>query len=321
MTAPVLTVRDLHLSYPARGATGVVHAVRGVDLDVAAGEVVALVGESGCGKSSLARAILQLRRPDAGRVVLQAPAGPLPLHELRGDALRRARRWMQVVFQDPYASLDPRMSIGDTVAEPLRAFGLARGSESRKRVASLLERVGLGSALASRFPHELSGGQRQRVGIARALAPEPRIVILDEAVSALDVSLRAQVLNLLLDLRRDLDLAMLFITHDLAVVRALADRVAVMYLGELVEVAPRDTLLRMPRHPYTRALLDAVPVADPIRQAGRTGAALSGEPPSQESVPRGCGFANRCPLAEERCTSERPRMRAVDATAVSCHLA
>ncbi len=321
MTAPVLTIHDLHLSYPARGATGTVHAVRGVSMEVGAGEVVALVGESGCGKSSLARAVLQLRRPDAGRIVLEAPDGPLPLHELTGNALRHARRWMQVVFQDPYASLDPRMSVGDAVAEPLRAFGLARGAESRKRVTELLERVGLGSAAASRFPHELSGGQRQRVGIARALAPEPRIVLLDEAVSALDVSLRAQVLNLLLDLRRDLDLAMLFITHDLAVVRAIADRVAVMYLGELVEVGFRDTLLRSPRHPYTRALLDAVPVPDPARQAGRTLVALGGEPPSQESVPRGCGFANRCPLAEERCFSERPRLRPVDGTAVSCHLA
>jgi len=280
-----------------------------VDLSIAQGEVVALVGESGCGKSSLARAVLRLRTPTGGTVTLQTPDGPVPLHALRGRKLRQARRWVQVVFQDPYASLDPRVTIGDSVAEPLRAFGLDTGI-----IPALLERVGLDPNLASRFPHELSGGQRQRVGVARALGPSPKLLVLDEAVSALDLSLRAQVLNLLLDLRREHDLSMLFITHDLAVVRALADRVAVMYSGELVEVAPRASVLQRPRHPYTRALLDAVPATDPGAANESGDQILSGEPPSQEHIPAGCAFASRCPLAEPRCETEHPAMRPLESS-------
>ncbi|MAG58399.1 MAG: peptide ABC transporter substrate-binding protein [Planctomycetes bacterium] len=318
MTDVAIAIRDLVVTYPPVHGGRPVHAVRGVSLDVQRGECVALVGESGCGKSSLARAALMLRPPDAGRITLTTPDGPRDLDRLTRGALRRARRHLQVVFQDPDASLDPRMTVATSVAAPLRVHGLRRDREDR--VTALLDAVGLDPALGHRYPHELSGGQKQRVGIARALAPSPAVLILDEAVSALDVSLRAQILELLRDLQTRLDLAMLFITHDLSVVRSLAHRVAVMYLGSLMEVAPKATLLATPRHPYTRALLDAVPVPDPTLQATRIVTPLPGDPPSPDAVSPGCPFASRCPLREARCDTEKPELRTVaDDTLVACH--
>ena len=297
---PLLSVEDLRLSFPAPHGRGRVLAVDGVSLTLHAGQTLALVGESGCGKSSLARAILQLHRPDSGSVRLRVPGSALqPLETLSPRALRRLRRHLQVVFQDPYAALDPRRTVKDTVAEPLEIFGHVKRRQRNHRVAELLALVGLDPALGRRYPHELSGGQRQRVGIARALAAEPQVLICDEAVSALDVSIQVQVLNLLLDLQATLHLAILFITHDLAVVPTLADTLAVMYLGKIVEQGPAPRVLAHPAHPYTQALLSAVPIPDPRRRHPYE--ALSGDPPSLLEPPRGCAFTTRCPLAEPRC--------------------
>jgi len=331
---PLVVVEKLSKHFTQRaglfGAARTVRAVDGVDLTVGAGETVGLVGESGCGKSTLGRSILRLVEPTDGRVVIDG----VDVRALSPRDLRAFRRRAQIVFQDPYASLNPRMTLGDAIEEPLLVHRL-HGDQTtrRRRVAELLQRVGLRPELAGRYPHELSGGQRQRVGIARALAVEPRFIVADEPISALDVSIQAQIVNLLAELQAEQQLAYLFVSHDLKVVRHLCDRVAVMYLGRIVELARARDLFARPRHPYTRALLSAVPVPDPERPRERI--VLQGDVPSPSAPPTGCPFHPRCPLYAERgnpsvCHTERPLLvdlgKKGDPTpshphAVACHLA
>jgi oligopeptide/dipeptide ABC transporter ATP-binding protein len=317
----LLEVRDLVKDYPAgglfRASAPPVRAVQGVSFDLAEGETLGLVGESGCGKSSVGRTILRLQEPTSGVARFEG----VDLFSLDRPALRRMRRRMQIVFQDPYSSLNPRMTVGDAIAEGIAIHRLASGGEVGRRVGALLEEVGLDPGSARRYPHEFSGGQRQRIGIARALAVQPSFIVCDEPVSALDVSVQAQVLNLLADLQRERGLAYLFIAHDLAVVRQLAHRVAVMYLGKIVEEGPTEALLREPRHPYTVALLSAVPEPDPARQRSRI--VLRGDLPSPSHPPAGCPFHPRCfhPLRSERCRTEAPTLRPVDSALAACHYA
>jgi oligopeptide/dipeptide ABC transporter ATP-binding protein len=318
---PLLQVRDLVKHYPSTGLFGAgappVRAVDGVSFEVGRGETLALVGESGCGKSSVGRTIIRLQEPTSGEALFEGT----DVFALDRTELRRLRRRMQIIFQDPYSSLNPRMTIGAAVAEGIEIHRLARGAEIGRRVAALLEEVGLDPGYASRYPHEFSGGQRQRIGIARALAVEPSFIVCDEPVSALDVSVQAQVLNLLGDLQRDRGLSYLFIAHDLAVVRQIARRVAVMYLGHIVESGPTEALLAAPRHPYTVALLSAVPEPDPTRRRSRI--VLSGDLPSPSNPPPGCPFHTRCfhPARDERCRTEVPILRPVGATTAACHYA
>jgi oligopeptide/dipeptide ABC transporter ATP-binding protein len=293
-STPLLSVRGLTKHFPIRSGllqrvTGAVKAVNDVSFDVGRGETLALVGESGCGKTTTGRALLRLIEPTSGSVHFDGT----DVMSLEGESLRRMRRHMQIVFQDPYGSLNPRMTVGAAIREGLLVHDLAAGAEADKRVARLLEEVGLRPEHASRYPHEFSGGQRQRIGIARALAVEPAFIVCDEPVSALDVSVQAQVVNLLRDLQRDRGLSYLFIAHDLAVVSHMADRVAVMYLGRIVELAPRAKLFATPRMPYTKALLSAVPVPQP--GAVRQRILLTGDPPSPANPPPGCVFHPRCP--------------------------
>ncbi|MFG1382398.1 ABC transporter ATP-binding protein [Xanthobacter versatilis] len=299
---PVLKVEDLSVRFQT--ARGTVQAVSGVSLALAPGETLGLVGESGCGKSTLGRAIVRLIEPAGGRIHL---AGQDITHVPR-HRLRTARRKVQMVFQDPFASLDPRWTVGELIAEPLHIHAIGTREERRARVRDLLRKVGLPQDAAERTPHQFSGGQRQRIGIARALVLDPEVVVLDEPVSALDVSVQAQILNLLSDLQEALGVAFLFISHDLSVVEYVSDRVAVMYLGRIVELANRETLFRAPGHPYTRALLDAVPQIGGPRTAP---APLSGDLPSPYAPPPGCAFHTRCPLAQARCRSEAPVLRQV----------
>jgi len=321
MTAPLLEVRDLVTRYETggflRGPRRHVYAVNGVSFDLAAGETLGLVGESGSGKSTVGRTILRLTPATAGSVRF---AGTDVLAS-EGPALRALRCRMQIVFQDPYSSLDPRMNLGRAVAEGIEIHRLVPAAEIEARVARLLEEVGLDPSYMARYPHECSGGQRQRIGIARALAVNPDFLICDEPVSALDVSVQAQVLNLLADLQKARGLAFLFIAHDLAVVRQLAHRIAVMYFGRVVELADSETVIHRPRHPYTRALLSAVPVPDPSRQRVRI--VLSGEPPRPSAPPSGCPFYSRCfhPMKSRRCVDELPQLRPVDDSMVACHYA
>ncbi len=309
--APLVQVRNLTKHFPIRSGllqrvTGAVKAVDGVSFDVAPGETLALVGESGCGKTTTGRAILRLVEPTDGTIAFDGT----DVRALKGESLRRMRRRMQIVFQDPYGSLNPRMTIGAAIKEGLIVHQLAEGAAADVRVAKLLDEVGLRPEYAARFPHEFSGGQRQRVGIARALAVEPSFIVCDEPVSALDVSVQAQVVNLLRDLQRDRGLAYLFIAHDLAVVSHMADRVAVMYLGKIVELAPRRALFANPMMPYTQALLSAVPVPDPTSTRKRI--LLPGEPPSPANPPSGCVFHPRCPhpAKDEACTRIVPTLEA-----------
>jgi oligopeptide transport system ATP-binding protein len=314
--SPVLEVRDLAVHYAARGGPPV-RAVDGVGFAIAAGETLGLVGESGCGKSSVANAVVGLVRPSRGSVRV---AGT----EIAGAdraTLRRVRAQAQMVFQDPATSLNPRMRVGAAVGEPLLARGLARGAALRIRVGELLQEVGLRPEQAALYPHQFSGGQRQRVVIARALALRPALLVCDEPVSALDVSVRAQIPNLLVDLQRAHGMACLFVSHDLAVVRHVCDRVAVMYLGRLAEMAPRGALFASPRHPYTRALLASVPEPDPAAQRARPRVALSGEIPNPAAPPTGCRFHTRCPMAQEVCRREEPEWRGVGESMVACHFA
>jgi len=324
VTVSLLEVRGLKVHFPImRGLilerqVGAVHAVDGVDLEIRRGETLGLVGESGSGKSTLGKAILRLVEPTAGTIVLDGTN----VTGRRGEALRQLRRRMQMIFQDPFSSLDPRQSVGSILSEPLRTFGLARG-RTDERVRELLEVVGLPAASASRFPHEFSGGQRQRIGIARSLAVEPDLIIADEPVSALDVSIQAQVINLMEELQSSLGLTYLFIAHDLAVVRHISDRVAVMYLGVIVEVAPADKLYTEPLHPYTISLLSSIPIPDPEVELHRERILLTGDLPSASDPPPGCRFHTRCPFRQPtRCHDEVPALRELSGGhTVACHWA
>lgn len=328
--SPLVEVEGLKVHFPVfRGAflkrkVAVVRAVDGVSFSVGRGETLGVVGESGCGKSTTGRALMRLVEATEGTIRFEGE----DLLALRGEALRRKRRDFQMIFQDPYGSLDPRMTVLDIVAEPLRAHGLG-GPDLKERVQAMLEKCGLNPRYIRRYPHEFSGGQRQRVAIARALVLEPSFVVCDEPVSALDVSIRAQVLNLLVDLQRELGLTYLFIAHDLAAVRHISDRIAVMYLGRIVELSPADEIYRRPAHPYTQALISAVPIPDPKAEANRQRIVLQGDVPSPLDPPSGCRFHPRCPrfatLGKEqktRCKGEEPLLRVLDqGRQVACHFA
>ena len=308
----LLHVDDLKMHFPIyRGVfqrqVGAVRAVDGVSFDVKRGETLGLVGESGCGKSTTGRTILQLYKPTAGKVTFDGT----DLVHLKGEQMRQMRRKMQMIFQDPYASLNPRMTVAQLVGEPLMVHNVATGTEINQRVEHLLELVNLNPAFASRYPHEFSGGQRQRIGVARALALQPSFIICDEPISALDVSIQAQVVNLLEELQGQFNLTYLFIAHDLSMVRHISDRVAVMYLGVIVELASRDELYSKPLHPYTQALLSAVPIPDPIADAKRKRTIFRGDVPSPANPPSGCRFRTRCPIAEAVCAETRPEFREI----------
>jgi peptide/nickel transport system ATP-binding protein/oligopeptide transport system ATP-binding protein len=324
---PLLRIDDLVVQYglgggPFNRSDRRIHAVEGVSLSVSPGETLGLVGESGCGKSTTARAVVRLIEPTAGRILI----GGVDITHLGRNALRPLRRELQMVFQDPYGSLNPRLSIAEIIAEPLRIHGEYKKGTGRARVAEVMSLVGLTSEYAKRYPHQLSGGQRQRVGIARALALNPKILILDEPVSALDVSIQAQVINLLEDIQARLGIAYLFIAHNLSVVRQISDRVAVMYLGKVMEIGSRNQVYGRPAHPYTRALLSAAPVADPTVKGTRKRIILKGDVPSPADPPTGCVFHTRCWLREQldnptRCVTEVPQLTDLAETgrAVACH--
>ncbi len=319
-TQPILQVVDLKKHFPIRKGVlqrvaAKVHAVDGITFHVNAGETLGLVGESGCGKSTAGKTILKLIEPDSGTVRLMGE---------RIDALSPREMWpyrrqLQVVFQDPYSSLSPRLTAGAIVAEPLENFGIATGKEARERVAWLFEKVGLRAEQMAKYPYEFSGGQRQRLGIARALAVRPKLIVADEPVSALDVSVQAQVVNLLMDLQGEFGLSYLFVAHDLAVVEHISHRVAVMYLGKIVEIADKKSIFAAPKHPYTEALLSAAPLPDPLTKRKRI--VLAGDVPSPVNPPSGCRFHTRCPYAVERCKTEEPVLReAATDHQVACHL-
>lgn len=325
MTRPdvLLKVENLVKHFPIMRGTifrkqvGAVRAVDGISFDVRKGETLGLVGESGCGKSTTGRAILQLYRPTSGHVFFEKT----DLVALKGEDLRKMRRKMQMIFQDPYASLNPRMTIGEIIGEPLLVHNLASRKDAEVKVEELLELVGLNPSYANRYPHEFSGGQRQRVGVARALSLNPSLIVCDEPISALDVSIQAQVVNLLEDLQQQFNLTYLFIAHDLSMVRHISNRVAVMYLGMIVELTSRDELYANPLHPYTQALLSAVPIPDPTIEATRKRQILKGEIPSPVNPPSGCHFRTRCPLAETICAEVAPEFREIlPDHFVACHM-
>ena len=324
----LVEVEDLKVHFPIRSGifqteVGTVKAVDGISFEVRKGETLGLVGESGCGKSTTGRAMIRLREPTEGTVRFDG----IDLGSLKSEQLRRMRRRMQIIFQDPYGSLDPRMTVGSIISEPIDTHRLAKGAARRERVADLLRIVGLDPKYISRYPHEFSGGQRQRIGVARALAVEPEFIVCDEPISALDVSIQAQVLNLLTDLRSQLGLTYLFIAHDLSVVKHISDRVAVMYLGKIVEIGPPDIMYAAPGHPYTRALLSAVPVPDPVLERKRRRVILTGDVPSPVNPPEGCRFHTRCWLYErlgkpEQCRTVDPPVRILQGDhGAACHFA
>ena len=304
----LVQVRDLKMYFPitqgiiVQRQVGAVKAVDGISFDILQGETLGLVGESGCGKSTTGRAILQLYRPTGGEVYFEGE----DLTLLKGETLRKMRRRMQMIFQDPYASLNPRMTVGDIIGEPLVVHNISKGKERRERVQDLLRVVGLNPYFVNRYPHEFSGGQRQRIGVARALAVNPDFIICDEPISALDVSIQAQVINLLEDLQAEFDLTYLFIAHDLSVVRHISDRIAVMYLGKLAELTDRQELYENPLHPYTQALLSAVPIPDPVVEEQRHRIILEGDVPSPVNPPVGCNFSTRCPVVMDICKEQEP---------------
>ena len=319
---PILSVRHLVKHFPVRGGilrrtSGQVHAVDDVSFDIYPGETLGLVGESGCGKTTVGRTMLRIVLPTSGAIVFDGR----DLATLTGDERKAFRRSAQMIFQDPFSSLDPRVTVGETIGEGLRIHGIGSRDERGERVREIMNLVGLRSYYTQRYPHEFSGGQRQRIGIARALILHPKLVICDEAVSALDVSIQSQILNLLKDLQQQLALTYLFIAHNLAVVRYIADRVGVMYLGKLVEIAPTEELFDHPLHPYTQALLSAIPVADPARREERTRIVLVGDVPSPIDPPSGCRFHTRCPLAIDVCrTVEPPLKQYGNSHTTACHI-
>ena len=304
---PLVSVTDLKVWFPVSSGvmqrtTGHVHAVDGVDLQIKAGETVGLVGESGCGKSTLGRAVIRLLEPTGGGVFFKGE----DITHIRGEHLRALRRDMAMIFQDPYASLDPRQTVGDIIGEPMDVHHLAKGKQRQERIRELLRVVGMNPRYADRYPHEFSGGQRQRIGIARALAVEPTFIVCDEPISALDVSIQAQIINLLEALQAKFKLTYLFIAHDLSVVKHISNRVAVMYLGKIMEVAPGRQLYKRPRHPYTGSLLSAIPIPDPAIELQRERMILQGDVASPVNPPSGCRFRTRCPRAREHCAEEVP---------------
>jgi oligopeptide/dipeptide ABC transporter ATP-binding protein len=313
MSAPLLSLADVHVRFDT--AAGSVRAVNGVSLELAAGETLGLVGESGCGKSTLGKAILKLVPVAEGEIRIDG----VDIAPLEGARLAEMRRKVQMIFQDPYGSLNPRSTVGRSIGQPMAIAGWKKDAIAA-RIETLLRWVGLPDDARQRYPHEFSGGQRQRIGIARALALSPRLIVCDEPVSALDVSVRAQVINLLEDLKAEFGVSYLFISHDLSVVEHIADRVAVMYLGTIAEVGGRDQIWRTPQHPYTKALLEAAPIADPKAARARRRTVLSGELPSPLEPPSGCPFHSRCPMVQDRCKSEKPLLRTVgNGAQAACH--
>jgi len=319
----LVRVKDLKMHFPIRAGifgrtVGAVKAVDGVSFDIMKGETLGLVGESGCGKTTTGRAVLRLYEPTSGEVSFRG----VELGSQGAEGVRRTRRHMQMIFQDPYASLNPQMRVGEIIARPLRVHGLVKNRrEEKELVADIMQKVGLNVSFRDRFPHEFSGGQRQRIGIARALATSPDFIVCDEPISALDVSIQAQIINLLEQLREDLGLTYLFIAHDLSMVRYLSTRVGVMYLGKMMELSGSDELYENPLHPYTKALLSAIPIPDPPLERQRQRTLLAGDPPSPANPPSGCRFSTRCPIAVDHCRKVEPEFReAIEGHWVACHL-